>query len=100
MSQSQFKQESNAIYIVQRAPKIVRVDLVYPQWKAKISELDYGVIPTSGTGVIRITGTDFANDKEHMAVEFFGKSCSNLTIIRSYESIECVVPPGQGIDRN
>ena len=36
-------------------------------------ELDYGVIPTSGTGVIRITGTDFANDKEHMAVEFFGK---------------------------
>jgi hypothetical protein len=73
--------------------------LVSPQWKADISELDYGVLPTSGTGVIRITGTNFANDKKHMVVEFFGKSCSNLTIFRSYESVECVVPAGQGKDR-
>jgi hypothetical protein len=98
---SQADSASNFVSIIQQVPKITNVNLIKPSNVENIDSLYHdnkpGVIPTDGSGVIRIYGTNFGNRLNKILVYYNNHVCTDLKLIKSHEILECNVIKGQGI---
>ena len=98
---SQADSASNFVSIIQQVPIITNVDLIKPSNVENIDSLYHdkkpGVIPTDGSGVIRIYGTNFGNRLNKILVYYNNHVCTDLKLIQSHEILECNVAKGQGI---